>query len=619
MTQPTVRVLQIDQDELTAFVDARLGSPVSAGATELTGLSDVTLDESTSSDYLYYDGATWVNQSIINAFTVGDGLDGDVWEGSPITIQVDSTVARRDATNTFQQANTFTAALVSNSSAAVVMNSAAPGLIFDESDAAADNQVWRIFAEGAVLTFDIRNDAGSTTNNWLTVGRSGATAGAIALFGTSLTFNGEPVIVGGSPYTGGGGGTLQSVTDSGNTTTNNLIIDKSGSPQTARFLALNNTAGASFDVTPTGALQINQTAAAGGDEKTWIAFARDGGVVLRYNDVNAISSVSGGVQIDDSIYQFQKNAANTDSGGFGQWWVKPGSPNVPMFTDENGVDHVLNDVTGSADNTFSGTNTFTEFWSGPGDGPIVLSSVGPTIEFTDTTTGDTAIIELSNTLFRFGTLSQGSPVGPGYDGLLSVGHNSGSPTDGLSLFDFAGFSGSFSLTGGDFDVSTSGNITLNAHTIANSLFVGTGSPALLATQTTSTDGVLSSVKIQDAEGLDVDVGFNQMLWKLKNATMGTTDDDWRSHAGHVTISDDGSAYTWTTPASTDGVVPSGATYTFANVGAGNITIAAGSGVTLTWLDGDTGGTGSRTLAQYGVATLSKRSATIWYVWGTGLT
>ena len=614
------------------------------------------------------DEDTWRISNVGGQFTIATRTDVDGAGNNAIVI--DRTGTTVDSVTS--AAPVFITASGTGTSSGLQLNSNVPTIVFNDGDATASEGIWDITSTSAssALEFRTRTDAHGSGVTWLSVVRSGTTVTNIDFIGTSMTFNGVEVAVGSPVGSGGGGDPDQNIwlnmdADSGgpiaaNTTSDTFTITGGAGISTAisgDVVTITNTGGVGSPVDPSVAIlagspvtiinansfAVNQTLRGYDSGNTdYIEMLHDGSsaiidtntsqIRLQIGETDVLQITSGGLQTVDGAVLSMYDSINTNSVIFApaatEFVLRQSVGSIDTFRLQDldlqiggagspgAPDIILNK---NGDSSFTGAMTLSKFWTGPGDGPIVLNSVGPTIEFTDTTTGDTALIEMSNTVLRFGTLSQGSPVGPGYDGLLTVGHGSGSPTSGFSLFDFAGYSGSFSLTGGNFDVSTSGNITLNAHTIANSLFVGTGSPALLSTQTTGVDGVLSSIKIQDAEGLVVDVGFNQMLWKVKNATMGTTDDDWRSHAGHVTISDDGSAYTWTTPASTDGVVPNGATYTLANVGAGNITIAAGSGVTMTWLDGDTGGTGSRTLAQYGVATLSKRSDTIWYVWGTGLT
>ena len=90
-----------------------------------------------------------------------------------------------------------------------------------------------------------------------------------------------------------------------------------------------------------GACRIVQTDSAGAEEDTWIAFARNGGVALKFNDADNFATISTGVQINDSIYVFEKAAANADVGGFGQLWVRDDTPNVLVFTDDAGNDTVL--------------------------------------------------------------------------------------------------------------------------------------------------------------------------------------------------------------------------------------------------------------------------------------
>lgn len=56
-----------------------------------------------------------------------------------------------------------------------------------------------------------------------------------------------------------------------------------------------------------------------------------------------------------------------------------------------------------------------------------------------------------------------------------------------------------------------------------------------------------------------------------------------------------------------------------NMSGGTTSIAAGTGVTLTWLDGAGGATGTRTLADRGQCTVQKLSDTSYFIWGIGLT
>lgn len=77
-----------------------------------------------------------------------------------------------------------------------------------------------------------------------------------------------------------------------------------------------------------------------------------------------------------------------------------------------------------------------------------------------------------------------------------------------------------------------------------------------------------------------------------------------------------SAGTFTIPANASVAYPTGTAITFINMNAGSCTIAI---TTDTMYLGGTGTTGSRTLAQYGIATAIKMTATTWLISGAGLT
>lgn len=73
--------------------------------------------------------------------------------------------------------------------------------------------------------------------------------------------------------------------------------------------------------------------------------------------------------------------------------------------------------------------------------------------------------------------------------------------------------------------------------------------------------------------------------------------------------------TATIPANASVAYPAGTVITFINMSANNMTIAI---TTDTMYLAGAGTTGSRTLAQYGVATAIKMTATTWLISGTGL-
>lgn len=74
--------------------------------------------------------------------------------------------------------------------------------------------------------------------------------------------------------------------------------------------------------------------------------------------------------------------------------------------------------------------------------------------------------------------------------------------------------------------------------------------------------------------------------------------------------------TWTIPANASVAFSLGTPVSFVNEGTGNVTIAIS---TDTLIMAATGGTGSRTLPQYGMASVLKVTSTRWVISGAGLT
>jgi hypothetical protein len=68
----------------------------------------------------------------------------------------------------------------------------APALIWSETDAAADNKLWRVAVNNNAQSFQVGTDAGVYVT-WLQASRTGNVLDAIAFSGTALTFNGTQV------------------------------------------------------------------------------------------------------------------------------------------------------------------------------------------------------------------------------------------------------------------------------------------------------------------------------------------------------------------------------------------------------------------------------------------
>lgn len=132
------------------------------------------------------------------------------------------------------------------------------------------------------------------------------------------------------------------------------------------------------------------------------------------------------------------------------------------------------------------------------------------------------------------------------------------------------------------------------------------------TQSRSTAPNTTGAKVRHSDGNFHDIGLNVMPPQTINAAVTFA----RTHVGKTLVKDEATARTWSTPGSSDTTIPVGSTINLMNLGTNAITVAAGSGVTLSRINGTgAAATGSRTLAQGGIATLWKRSATSWVIWG----
>ena len=109
-----------------------------------------------------------------------------------------------------------------------------------------------------------------------------------------------------------------------------------------------------------------------------------------------------------------------------------------------------------------------------------------------------------------------------------------------------------------------------------------------------------------------DLGFRGVPMTTHDATYTFVIDD----AGKGALHTSGSAHTWTIPPVGTVAYPVGSTIVLVNTGAGAVTIARGAGVALRIAGASTDG--SKTLAQYGIATLFMPVADTWYISGAGV-
>lgn len=181
---------------------------------------------------------------------------------------------------------------------------------------------------------------------------------------------------------------------------------------------------------------------------------------------------------------------------------------------------------------------------------------------------------------------------------------------------------------GAFVRSGAHSLTLTTTGTTNVTLPTTGTVATLAGTETLTNKTLTSPTLTTpalgtpasgnlssctADGTDA-VGFRNIPQNSQSAAYTTVLADAGKHIYHPT--GDANARTFTIAANASVAYPIGTCITFINETSQAVTIAIN---TDTLVLAGTGSTGSRTLAQYGVATATKVTSTRWYINGTGLT
>jgi hypothetical protein len=82
------------------------------------------------------------------------------------------------------------------------ISSALPTLLYQETDAATDNKLWRLTASGEAFYGQAVNDAQSVAGNFLVVQRTGATVDSVTISGTAVGLTGATTITGATGITG---------------------------------------------------------------------------------------------------------------------------------------------------------------------------------------------------------------------------------------------------------------------------------------------------------------------------------------------------------------------------------------------------------------------------------
>jgi hypothetical protein len=191
-------------------------------------------------------------------------------------------------------------------------------------------------------------------------------------------------------------------------------------------------------------------------------------------------------------------------------------------------------------------------------------------------------------------------------------------------------------SGGVLYYSATGTLASSAALAASAIVLGGGAGATPATTTTGTgvvtalgvntgtagafvvnggalgtpsSGNLSSCTTDGTNG----VGYINIPQNAQTGSYTLVAGDAGKHIYHAAAA---AAATYTIPANASVAYVIGTAVTFINMSTNNVTISI---TTDTLYLGGTGTTGSRTLAQYGVATAVKMTSTTWVITGSGLT
>ena len=198
MTQPLVKILQIDSDELSLTIrteiqtnviledisDVITGSPVTFGfiiefggsptrwrAVKNAGsLGDTNVSGASIGDFLYFAGSPggWTNTSTIQLLTdriVVAGVSGENFGSPRLGGSPQVVIAGSPANRT-----------------SLEVRSAVPGLMLYDTDAGADEKAWRFIVDDGDLLGELRSDSGKTANRWLELTRSGTSVSDLYLY-----------------------------------------------------------------------------------------------------------------------------------------------------------------------------------------------------------------------------------------------------------------------------------------------------------------------------------------------------------------------------------------------------------------------------------------------------
>lgn len=146
---------------------------------------------------------------------------------------------------------------------------------------------------------------------------------------------------------------------------------------------------------------------------------------------------------------------------------------------------------------------------------------------------------------------------------------------------------------------------VNGYLMEQSVMVFGGTAARSSAVPTPSEGMISYLTDSDVTETFNGTAWTSVLNPPINAQAGTAYTFTRVDASRTVTASNGSASTYTIPPQADVAWPDGATLTLRNLGAGVVTIAGGSGVTVT--------NTAQTVAQYGSVKIIRTGSNAWTV------